>query len=138
MKIYISILFIVLLFSCSDKKEIRIQYIGDVELEYSNFDEYHLDSLKILYPTGIHSFKKHLLLIEPKNNPTISFWSIFVSILVNFCTIENFYLSYLVSIYSTIRFFNSAVLALETDNVSPFINSISSFTRFFMYFKFTM
>lgn len=66
MKIYISILFIVLLFSCSDKKEIRIQYIGDVELEYSNFDEYHLDSLKILYPTGIHSFKKHLLLIEPK------------------------------------------------------------------------
>lgn len=75
MKIYISILFIVLLFSCSDKKEIRIQYIGDVELEYSNFDEYHLDSLKILYPTGIHSFKKHLLLIEPKNNPTISFWS---------------------------------------------------------------
>lgn len=75
MKIYICILLIVFLFSCSDKKEIRIQYIGNVELEYNNFDEYHLDSLKILYPTGIHSFKKHLLLIEPKNNPTISFWS---------------------------------------------------------------
>lgn len=76
MKIYTYIFILLLFISCSVKKDVRMVDINSVQLEHRTFDEFCIDSSKILYPTDIHSFNNHILLIEPMTSPTISFWSL--------------------------------------------------------------
>lgn len=61
--------------SCENKTELSKKDINSVILNHFLFDEYCIDTI-LLYPTGMHSFKDYLVVIEPKNNPTLSFWNL--------------------------------------------------------------
>lgn len=65
---------IVLSVGCSSRhfKELNL---NDVKLEQGTFREFNLDSTKILDPRGFFYFNNHLVFIEPKNDPTLSFWT---------------------------------------------------------------
>lgn len=49
--------------------------LNDAELGLCSFCEFDLDSTNILYPRGLFYFDHHLILVEVKNNPTLSFWT---------------------------------------------------------------
>ena len=49
--------------------------LNDAELGLCSFREFDLDSTNILYPRGLFYFDHHLILVEVKNNPTLSFWT---------------------------------------------------------------
>lgn len=49
--------------------------LNDVALEHCTFREFDLDSTKILDPRGLFYFDNHLILVEVKNDPTLSFWT---------------------------------------------------------------
>lgn len=53
----------------------QIQNLEHIPLISGQFEEHSLDSAKILYPQGIHYFNRHLILVEPKNDPVLSFWN---------------------------------------------------------------
>lgn len=54
---------------------LKEQSLNETPLLHSQFEEYILDSAKILYPHGIFSFQDYVILIEKKNNPVLSFWT---------------------------------------------------------------
>lgn len=74
---YLFVLFILFwgLSSCENRVELSKEDINSVMLNHFLFDEYCVDTI-LLHPRGIHSFKDYLVIIEPKNNPTLSFWNL--------------------------------------------------------------
>lgn len=66
---------IALLFAGCNSSHVQKQTLGDIEILHRSFKEYDLDSTQILYPYGIFYFNHHLILIERKNNPVLSFWT---------------------------------------------------------------
>lgn len=62
------------LIGCSSP-HIKELNLNDIALRHCVFHEFELDSTKILYPRGLFYFDNHLIIIEAKNNPTLSFWT---------------------------------------------------------------
>ena len=76
-KIIIHVCFCALFaFSCSKpQRMLQVEDMQNVQLESKAFKSIPLDSTKILYVTGIYAFQDYIILMEPQNNPTLSFWS---------------------------------------------------------------
>lgn len=74
---YLSVLFILYLglSSCENRVELSKRNINSVTVNHFLFDEYCIDTV-LLHPRGIYCFKDYLVIIEPKNNPTLSFWNL--------------------------------------------------------------
>lgn len=53
----------------------RTQNKARIALTRGYFKEHALDSTRILYPQGIHYFNHHIILVEQKNDPVLSFWN---------------------------------------------------------------
>lgn len=64
-----------LIVSCNQipQKEINIV---EVPIQQAKFRVNNIDSTKILYPGGIYCYKNHVFIIEKKNNPAFSFWTL--------------------------------------------------------------
>ena len=70
-------LFLLLGTACRQTPSLQIQTqdLSRIPVTDGRFKVHELDSTRILYPQGIHYFNGHIILVEQKNDPVLSFWS---------------------------------------------------------------
>lgn len=75
---YLTLSFFLLLgMACRQTPSLQIQTqdLSRIAVTDGRFKVYELDSTRILYPQGIHYFNGHIILVEQKNDPVLSFWN---------------------------------------------------------------